>query len=553
MTSPAFERPDGIYRNTSEVVLCVVLLFFVFFVLRAVGLEPTVFADEWLHSMNSRLLPLNQVSDPSFLYYFIYKATDACGLAFLECARFINIIVFVAASLAFFLYARLHVPIAYALAFLMIFLGCPNNVYLFVFSPDALFHSAFVIFFISLLLFDNATRAVISGLLLGLLALIKIHALFLLIGTILFLLIEHGIHRRRVFEFFTNSVLTVLSLTASKAVIGFLLAGRAGLSITGNRYSGIASSALDLPTVMGRLSLFAFSTAGYCAAILILIGTPLLSYLFMKSRSDQRGAALDRILATAAPCVLLPLLVIIAMFAALTSDSGPYESIRRLSLRYCSFILPFFYLLGASALIKVNYGDLVSARTRAATLILGAVLLVMIFVISNYYQPNTSDSPEIVFLTQSRASLVVGSVLVLLPLVLVFVRPSLVAPGYVTSLLLMVFVGNYVCLRELQLLRVPTPFDAAGRHAALFLGSERANVAVFGTEPAGLYRALFHLNAVGPIIVQVRSGMQSEELTRQLQGRKWALLVGPDALKLAPPNTPAPAGFVLIPAGALTR
>jgi phosphoglycerol transferase len=547
MTTVPIARPNAITPRTWAFVACVALAFFAFFVLRGVGLEPIVFADEWMHSVNTRLVPLMDVSSPSYLYYYVYRPTRSCGFAFLDCARLMNIAVFAAAGLMFFLFALRYVATGLAVVLFVIFLGAPSNIYVLLFSPDALFYSTFVFFFVSLLLLDNAARAIVSGLLLGLLALIKINAIFLLPGILLFFLLEHRIDRRHMVDSLVSALLMVISFLVSKMTVGYLLAGSSGLSITGQHYAGIASQGLDLAAIIARLPLFAFSIAGYLASVLLLLGTPLLSFFLTKPRMADS----DRTLGCAALCILLPPLLIFGMFAALVSDSGPYESIRRLSLRYFTFVFPFFYLLGLSVLAKLDEAP--SVRTKILSALAVVATVVTIFVIAHDYQPNLNESPELVFLTHSRSSLVIGSALILLPLLLVLFRPALAAPGYLASLLLLALVWNVVSLRELRFLRIPSPFDAAGRYAALYLGPERANVAVLGTDLGGMFRAMFHLNAAGPIGVQLTSATTREELVRQLQTKKWVLLIGPDALRFAPPDTNAPSGFALVPSAALVR
>jgi phosphoglycerol transferase len=523
----------------------VFVVFLAFFVVRGVGLEPLVFADEWMHSVNTRLVPLTDVSSPSYLYYYLYRPTRACNFAFLECARLINIAVFFAAALAFFFFALRYVGTWVAIILLAVFLAAPSNVYLLLFSPDALFHSLFVIFFVSLFVRDERIRALASGTLLGLLALIKINAILLLPGLLLFLVLE----RRADGAPFSGYVASVLLATAaffiSKAAVGYLLAGPNGLSITGAHYSGVASQARDVSILIERLPLIAFSVAGYLASALLLLGTPILSLVW--------AAGPDRTLARAAVCILLPLLLVFGVFAALVADAGPYESIKRLSLRYFSFVFPFFYLLAVSVLTKLSGEAVAAIRTRIMIAFAVIVMAAMIFVLANDYQPNLNESPELTFLTFNRLSLIAGSALLLVPPLVIAFRPSLAAPAYLGALVLVALIWNVVALRELRFSRVPSPFDAAGRHAALFLGPARADVAVASADLSGLFRVMFHLSAVGPLGVQPTGTVAREELVRQMQTKHWALLIGPEALTFAPRGTEAPNGFALVPSAALVR
>jgi phosphoglycerol transferase len=526
------------------VVACVLLAFATYFVLRGIGLEPIVFADEWMHSVNTRLLRLSEAYSPSYLYYYLYRPTRSCGPAFLECARLMNIAVFAAAGLLFFRFARRYVTTGFAVALLILFLAAPSNIYVLLFSPDALFYSVFILFFVSLLALDGAARAAVAGMLLGFLALIKINAIFFLPGLLLFFLLEYWIGGRRFTDVVANGVIAVVALAITKMAFGYLLAGRAGLSITGQHYSGVASQGFDLANVIARLPLFAISVGGYLATVVLLLGTPIAALI----ATWRRLSVSERTLGSAALCILLPPLVVFGFFAALVADAGPYESIRRLGLRYFAFVFPFFYLVALAALAKLDATAL-TVRARIAAGILAIATFGALLVIANVYLPNLSESPELVFLNFSRWSAITGSALLLAPFLLMLVRPAFAARGFVAALVLFALVGNIVALRELRPLHVPSPHDAAGRYAALYLGPERADVAVVSTDLAGLYRAMFHLNAVGPIGVQIAG--PREDVLRQVRSKKWALLIGPDALKFAPPDTAAPSGFALVPSTAV--
>lgn len=552
MTKTVFsETPNAIGAHTWAVVACVLAAFFVFFVMRGVGLEPIVFADEWLHSVSARLVKLSDAYSPSYLYYYLYRPTRGCGFAFLECARLANIGVFLVAGFLFFLYALRFVSTTFAVLMLAVFLGAPSNIYVLLFSPDALFYAGFGVFFMSLLLFVDPWRAATSGFLLGLLALIKINAIFLAPGIALFFLIEFWLKRRRFADLTVTVVLFAAVFLIAKMGVGYLIAGPNGLSIGGQLYyTQVASGGLDLSTILGRLPSFFFSVSGYLSTVVLLLAMPIVS-LFLAKR--LASPAPDRMLGYAAVSILLPSLVIFGLFAAMVSDTGPYESIRRLSLRYFSFLFPFFYLFGLSILAGLNLAEAASVRAKIASALGLAATAITVFVIPHAYAPNLPDSPELMFLTFSPASMIAGVLLLLLPLLVLLLRPALAARSYLVSLLLLSLVCNIVTMSNLRLLRTPSSSDAAGRYAALFLGPERPNVAVLGSNLGDLYRTMFHLNAVGPIGITLTSSLPREELLKLLQSKKWVLLLGPEALRLAPPQTSAPAGFALVPSEAVVR
>jgi phosphoglycerol transferase len=541
MTTP--ERPLPLDARTFAAVACVLAAFFVFFVIRGVGLEPLVFADEWTHSVSARLIPLSDVFSPSYFYYYLYRPTKACGFAFLECARLYNIGFFLAAGFLFFLYARRFVSTGLSVLMLVVFLGVPGNLYVLLFSPDALFYSVFVVFFLSLMLIESRARGPVAGFLFGLLALIKINAILLFPGVVLYLLLEWWLAPRRFLDCLVGIVLFVAFFALAKMGVGYLIAGPNGLSITGRHYSQVASQGLDLAFIFDRLPLLLFSVSGYLASVVLLLATPLVA-LF---GSKQRAGEPDRMLGYAAVCMVLPSLFLFGLFAAMVADAGPYESIRRLSLRYFGFVLPFFYLFGLSILTRLDATGGASGRTRTLSVVAVIATVLAILGLSQLYMPILTESPELLFLVFNRTSLIAGTAALLVPLLLLIFRPALAARGYLASLLVLAIVWNIVGMRELRPLRTPTPFDAAGRYAAMYLGNERANVAVVSTDLGGLFRAMFHLDAAGPVGIQLSDRLSRDELLGLLRSKKWALLVGPDALRFAPPDTPAPSGFAVVP------
>lgn len=541
-------KPAATTADTRLAIACLLLAFFAFCVVRGIALEPLVFADEWTHSVSTRLMRLTDVVSPSHLYYFLYRPTRSCGSDFLMCARLMNIAVLAGAGLMLFLFARRYVTTSFAFLLLIAFLAAPSNIYQLIFSPDALFYSGFVVFFVALLTLEGRARAMVSGALLGLLALVKINAIFLLPGLLLFFVLEYWLARRRPVDIVVNVVLAALLLVIVKMGVGYLLAGRGGLSLTGQHYASVASQGLDFANVLARLPLLAFSFTGYLATVLLILGAPLTAFVVAWPRLSQG----ERALGCAALCILLPPLPVFSLFAALVSDAGPYESIQRLSLRYFGFVFPFFYLLGLVALGRLDR-EALSTRMKVFSAAAAAVALVAAVVLANLFRPVSVESPELVFLTRNRFSMLAGSALLLLPLLLMLFRSAAVARAYAASLLLLALMWNILVLQELRPLRTPSPFDAAGRHAALFLGPERANVAVVAGDLSGIFRTTFHLNAVEPAGVLLTGAITLDDLLRQVHGKKWVLFVGPDALKFAPPGTPAPAGFALVRSEALVR
>ena len=83
--------------------LATVLLYLI---LRNTGAYPVVFADEWLYSKFARLQPLSASQLPSYLYLKLFGLSSSCGEGYLQCARVLNAVLFVAAAPFIYLVAK---------------------------------------------------------------------------------------------------------------------------------------------------------------------------------------------------------------------------------------------------------------------------------------------------------------------------------------------------------------------------------------------------------------------------------------------------------------
>jgi len=173
-----------------------------------------------------------------------------------------------------------------------------------------------------------------------------------------------------------------------------------------------------------------------------------------------------------------------------------------------------------------------------------------LILIPKYFTPIINESPDLWMLTSSSFGHVIVSLACLLPLAVLVLRPAFAPRAYAAALLVVSGTWLVASPQGLRYYKSPSPFDAAGRHAALFLGEQRREVAVVGRDTAQLYRAAFHINALGPEVVQI-NGVPDDAAWSHIRSKPWTLLIGADALRLAPAGTPAPSGFTLVPTSLL--
>ena len=148
-------------------------------------------SDEYNYSKYSRLLPLADAIAPSYLYLAIYRATNLCGDGFYDCAKLFNALFFVASAPLIYLTARRTCTKSVSSIVALLALLGPVNSYTAYYMPEALFFFSFWLLTWFILRLDHSSSSkswCFAGILLGLSALVKPHALFFLPAIVLYIL-----------------------------------------------------------------------------------------------------------------------------------------------------------------------------------------------------------------------------------------------------------------------------------------------------------------------------------------------------------------------------
>ena len=224
------------------------LVFLALFIRNSAAIYPGLL-DEFYYNQYARLLPLSEARYGNYLYYLIFRVTNACGNGFLSCAYFLNCFFYVLAFFPIYAIARgcIKNPMAIWISFLAIL--APFNVWTAFFMPESLYFLVFWLYVWSLLFFrptNSYVRWFLSGIVLGVCALVKIHAFFLLPASCLFIIY---LDMQKGASWIKQSILHMLCLIVSavliKFVIGYLLAGSAGLTLFG-AYTGMVSQGANV-------------------------------------------------------------------------------------------------------------------------------------------------------------------------------------------------------------------------------------------------------------------------------------------------------------------
>lgn len=480
----------------------ILLIFSTYLFFSNSGLYPTVFADEYTYSKLSRLLPLSESSIPGYLYLWIYSFTNLCGDGFLGCTKLLNAIFFVAAAIPIFFIARKIASEKISIFLATISIVGPISSYTAYFMPESLYFLGFWLLMWSLVSSSEKTghaHWLVAGSVYGCTSLIKPHAIFF--APALFAYITYSslfIRRDRVLYWAKTELSFFASAIAVKLLIGLILAGTAGLTLFGPMYSSVAdSTASDSSRYVPLLSLAAKNVFGHLMAMTLLYGLPLVAasiLIFRKPKRCETGPVLSNIAALTL-LIIFNLIIITALFTASVASSGPYETPFRLHMRYYNFALPFLFLLPAGVMCiseKIN----IKPSSYAFILVLTALAGYAAYTNIAPFTPSFVDSPELRGIHINRTLFLFFSAVALSAILLAIRDISWGAAIYCYAAIpILVAVSSFYIEKEQQHRLNPSIYDIAGMFTKHHLSKDQiGRVLIVGSDPAGLFRTLFHLD-----------------------------------------------------------
>jgi hypothetical protein len=540
-------------QHAWELALFGAMLLTMFYLLqRNLDLSPALFADEWYYSKYSRLTPLGEAIVPSYLYLWLFRSTNACGDQFLDCARVLNALFYVAAAPFVYLVARRLAGRPLALAIALTALLAPLNMYTAFFMPEAMYFFGFAL--LSWVALNHAhwrsTRyGLTTGALLGVMSLVKVHGLFLLPALLLFIVFTRWNKAGRagwIGEAVQAAVLAVLAMVAVRLGLGYVLAGEPALALVGNFYGSSANNAVHR-SALTLLNPAFINARGHLMALAVLYVLPLAMLLH---RLPWRPSQLkfDGELGTLRVYLLLMMGTAFAMTVAYTASLAGPGSIEgvRLHMRYYSFAFPLLLVLAVAPLRQpVDH-----TRPRFRWLIgvlLAAVLLLALVKLPNYTL-NMVDGPDIASISLLEWP---GQVLValnLLILALWVARKKLALHLYLfIAVPIGLAAGAIGSTHYLAQLVNPFPADKAGQFAHKYVPqAEHKYITVAGTNVADLMRTQFHIDDKDAGVLELPDPRQPIEQYQIPLRNKWLLVVGDHALPAGVEPVVRTADFALV-------
>lgn len=525
-TASTSASPPRAERRALLIFGALLLACLVYLVLRNRGALPMVFADEWLYSQFARLRPLAESTLPSYLYLGLFSATSACGAGFLGCARLGNAVLFVAAAPFIYLVARPITGRNAAMAVVLASVLGAANSYTAYFMPEAMYFLCFWVLSWAVLNAIGGTGIVgglVTGGLLGLMSLVKVHALFLLPAVFVYVL-WRGWRDGRLLAGLGCALALSVAMLAVKYALGWLLAGPAGLDLLGAFYGSHASNK-GSGTLQRLLTPALWNVYGHAMALMVLFALPLLAFAAAASSAQARDASGSQGRAALMYTVLTlgATLGMTVAYTASIADAGALES-ARLHLRYYNFTFPLLAIAAASPLLATELSRgrrLLLALLAAALLVYASLKLLPAFVLAYV------DSPELASAAATPKTLRWLVLLQLLAIGAWCLRPRLGRAMFLWLLLpAFVLCAEQAATLRLREARIADAYDRAGVAAQQQLSpQQRDRLMLVGDEGAGLPRTLFHVDRAATQIMPLPPGtpLEASLLPR---GTEYLMVIG---------------------------
>jgi phosphoglycerol transferase len=354
----------GKFWKTFSWVVPVVGLGVIWVMTRIMTVLPKILGDEYIYSMNARHTPLADSSVPNYFFNLLFGTTSAFGYSFYTAAKVYNLFFLIAFAAVVYFAARLIAKPGISFAVAMLALVGPISAYASYFTPEMMFYFGCAVVIYFALRFHARTGAgkwALLGVGLGLVTLIKPHALFLaapIFAYIIYLAFKG--EGNKWLKAPLRAVSFLVAMLATKFAIGYAFAGEKGLSIFGGSYDASATAAVtgggaavDASTDPNVAAIAAGGVVGttvwqvlfHLSFMLMFVGVPLVLTGIQTLRAFRsKGEPSETTKVSFFLFVALIALVLVsAVFVAYSSGFG--ETLQnRVMIRYYEYLLPFLPL-----------------------------------------------------------------------------------------------------------------------------------------------------------------------------------------------------------------
>ena len=510
-----------------------------YLLIRTWGTQPQIMADEWSYSRMSRLQELGESILPSWLYLWMARGSNACGARFYDCIHAGNVLFMVAAAPFVYGIARQVAGRAIALGMAVAATLAPLNLYTTYFMPETLYYFGFcVLSWVALagIGWRPLRWSLALGVVLGVLSLVKVHALFLVPPLVLYMLYARwSAGGRWLLPALGSVALTLAAAAVVKFGLGWLIAGEAGLHLLGGFYQANANSAGNR-TLAETLGPILVSAQGHLMVLAVLVPLPLAITLHALLRKPVRhpaattDAGAGRLQVWTLLAAGATVSVTILFTASLVAPHAPADEGWRLHMRYYSFVLPLLWLIAAATLGRRD----ADPRPLLRWVIAGVIALLMLLALVKLpdYAYNPVDGPDIFKFQpsgwQGRVIIAIG-----LATLLAWAMGKLLAARLFVYLALPLLIIGGLSSSHYITARFNHEITAADRAGAAVLANvpaaERKYLTVAGFNAIEMIRAQFHIDDKDTelLLLDENAPIAEDELPAH---HKWLLVMRKHAM-----------------------
>ena len=371
---------------------------------------PSIMGDEYVYTSAAKHLPFAEQYFSNYIFSWVMSATNMCGTDFYVCTKSINSVFFALAILFTFLIAARFLSFGWSVFVASVTALSPIAIPVSYFMPEIMYFAAMTgVVLVALWVADKGKWQLWSlvGISLGLAALVKPHAIFMLPAfTIFALVISYKLTSGSWFAGIRSAGTTILGFSVAKFGLGFLFAGTEGLNLFGGYGSPVdaLTSVVEnqAPTVSQEagtqatgLELLASVTFGHLAmhlaVVLMIAGLPLLLSLRVLLSVAKKREPVGPVssLFILVGLITFSIIAVVAVFEAYVTVGGDDHS-NRLILRYYEFLIPQFIVMGL-LLPRFTDSKLVW-RILQGSIVVIAALFFSIFYPGNFEQQYADSS-----------------------------------------------------------------------------------------------------------------------------------------------------------------
>lgn len=371
---------------------------------------PSIMGDEYVYTSAAKHLPFAEQYFSNYIFSWVMSATNYCGNDFYVCTKSVNSVFFVLAIVFTFLIALRFLTFGWSVFVASVTALSPIAIPVSYFMPEIMYFAAMTgVVLVALWVAEKGKWQlwIFVGIALGLAALVKPHAIFMLPAFSIFaVVVSYKLASGNWLAGLRSAGATISGFFVSKFGLGFLFAGTEGLKLFGGYGSPVdaLTSVVEnqAPTVSQEagtqatgLELLLSVSFGHLvmhfAAVLLIAGLPLLlslRVLLSVARKPEPVGPVSSLFILVG-LITFSMIAVVAVFEAYVTVGGDDHS-DRLILRYYEFLIPQFIVMGL-LLPRFTDSKLVW-RALQGSIVIAAALFFSIYYPANFDQQYADSS-----------------------------------------------------------------------------------------------------------------------------------------------------------------